>query len=149
MTPAHASARRTVAGAPATPDDARRWVAYDFAVLHVVAHPHVGAFVPVGVVLHARTAEFLGMLVLCDPAELARRIPDVDAELLSRYLEAARAICEGVETHGPVALTPPSERFHWLTAPRSDVIRASAVHEGVCEDPARELERLYGMYVGP
>jgi hypothetical protein len=148
MTPVRTPSTLTIAGTPATPDDARRWVAYDFAVLRVVAHPHVGAFVSVGVVLHARTAEFLGMRVLCDPVELARRIPDVDAELLSRYLEAARAICEGDESHGPVALTPPSERFHWLTAPRSDVIQASAVHEGVCEDPARELERLYGMYVG-
>jgi hypothetical protein len=75
-------------------------------------------------------------------------VPDVDPELLGRYLEAARAICEGAETHGPVALTAPSERFHWLTAPRSDVIQASPVHEGVCRDPARELERLYRMYVG-
>jgi hypothetical protein len=123
-------------------------VEYDFAVLRVVPHPHVGSAVPVGVVLHARRAEFLGMRVLCDPAELARRIPDVDAELLARYLEAARGICEGSLTHGPVALTSPSERFHWLTAPRSDVIQASPVHEGVCCDPAVELERLYGMYVG-
>ena len=35
------------------------WVAYDFAVLRAVPHPHVGAFVPVGVVVHARTREFL------------------------------------------------------------------------------------------
>ena len=123
-------------------------IEYDFAVLRVVPHPYVGTSVPVGVVLHARRAEFLGMRVLCDAAELARRIPDVDAALLARYLEAARGICEGADTHGPVALTPPSERFHWLTAPRSDVIQASPVHEGVCRDPAAELERLYGIYVG-
>ena len=123
-------------------------VEYDFAVLRVVPHPYDGSAVPVGVVLHARRAEFLGMRVLCDAAELARRIPDVDAEMLARYLEAARGICEGALTHGPVALTSPSERFHWLTAPRSDVIQASPVHEGVCRDPAAELERLYGMYVG-
>lgn len=130
--------------APATP-----WVPYDFAVLRVVAHPYDGVFVPVGVVVHARTAEFLGMRVLCDVAELARRIPHVDAELLARYLAAAQLICAGVDTHGPVAMTSPSERFHWLTAPRSDVIQASAVHEGLCRNPAAELERLYGMYVGP
>ena len=123
-------------------------VEYDFAILRVVAHPHVGSAVPVGVVMHARAAEFLGMRVLSDATELARRIADVDAELLARYLEAARGICEGALTHGPVALTPPSERFHWLTAPRSDVIQASPVHEGVCRDPRAELERLYGMYVG-
>jgi hypothetical protein len=125
-----------------------RWVAYDFAVLRVLAHPHDGVFIPVGVVVHARTAEFLGMRVLCDAAELARRIRDVDAELLARYLAAAQQVCAGTESHGPVALTSPSERFHWLTAPRSDVIQASPVHEGVCRDPAAELERLFGMYVG-
>lgn len=139
----------TVAAVPAYANRAALpAIEYDFAVLRVVPHPYVGTAVPVGVVLHARRAEFLGMRVLCDAVELARRIPDVDAELLARYLEAARGICEGAITHGPVALTPPSERFHWLTAPRSDVIQASPVHEGVCRDPAVELERLYGIYVG-
>ena len=71
----------------------------------------------------------------------------LDAELLARYLRSVRAICEGDETAGPVALTPPSERFHWLTAPRSDVIQSSPVHEGVCSDLERELERLYSAYV--
>ena len=126
----------------------RPWIDYDFAVLRAVPHPHVGSFVPVGVVLHARTAEFLGMRVLDDAAELARRIPDVDPELLARYLRACRAICEGDERYGPVALTPPSERFHWLTAPRSDVLQSSPVHEGVCEDPKETLAALYDAYVG-
>lgn len=127
--------------------DPARWVDYDFAVLHVVPHPHVGAFVPVGVVVHARTAEFLGLRVLCDAAELARRAPDVDAEVLARYLDACRAICAGDEAFGPVALAPTSERFHWITAPRSDVIQSSAVHEGMCADPREALERLYREYV--
>ena len=61
-------------------------VEYDFAVLRVVPHPHVGSAVPVGVVLHARAAEFLGMRVLSDAAELSRRIADVDVEMLARYL---------------------------------------------------------------
>jgi hypothetical protein len=123
-------------------------VAYDFAVLRAVPHPHIGAFVPVGVVVHARTREFLDMRVLTEPAELAARVPDVDAELLARYLRAALDICRGHEDAGPVALVSPSERFHWLTAPRSDVIQSGPVHEGVCEDPARALDELYEAYVG-
>ncbi len=126
---------------------AERRFAYDFAVLRVVPHVHLGAFVPVGVVLHARTAEFLGMRVLLDPSELRLRAPDVDADLLSRYLRSAHAICEGDPSAGPVALSPPSERFHWLTAPRSDVIQAGPVHEGLCENPREELEELYLQYV--
>ena len=124
-----------------------RSVSYDFAVLRAVPHPHIGAFVPVGVVLHARTVDYLGMRSLTDIDELREQVPEVDAELLARYLRSARAICDGDETAGPVALTPPSERFHWLTAPRSDVIQSSPIHEGVCSDPERELDALFRTYV--
>ena len=124
------------------------WTAYDFAVLRAVPHVHLGAFVPVGVVLHARTAEFLGARLLTDEAELRARVPDVDVELLARYLRACEAICAGDPSAGPVALDPPSERFHWLAAPRSDVLQSSPVHGGLCEDPARELDELFETYVG-
>jgi hypothetical protein len=120
---------------------------YDFAVLRVVPRVHLGEFVNVGVVLHARTAEFLALRVLTDVAELRARVPHVDAELLSRYLLASEAICAGDAAAGPVALAPPSERFHWLTAPRSDVLQSSPVHEGVTGDVKAELEALYRLYV--
>ena len=120
---------------------------YDFAVLRVVPRVHLGAFVNVGVVLHARAAEFLALRVLTDVATLHLRLPGMDAELLARYLRASEAIARGDSSAGPVALAPPSERFHWLTAPRSDVLQSSPVHEGVCTDLPGELERLYRDYV--
>lgn len=125
----------------------QRWVVYDFAVLRVVPHVHLGAFVPVGVVVHSRTAGFLGLRVLTEPDALRARLPDVDIDLLVRYLRASQAICAGDPGAGPVALVPPSERFHWLTAPRSDVIQASPIHEGLAADPARALDELYEKYV--
>lgn len=124
------------------------WVSYDFAVLRVVPHVHLGAFAPVGVVLHARTADFLGLRVLTDRAALRALAPAVDTELLERYLRSCQAIAEGDPQAGPLALAPPSERFHWLTAPRSDVIQSSPIHSGLASDPRRELEELYGKYVG-
>lgn len=123
-------------------------VDYDFAVLRAVPRVHLGAFVNVGVLLHARTAEFLSLRVLTDVDALRERVRGVDPELLARYLRSAEAICRGDEAAGPVALAPPSERFHWLTAPRSDVIQCSPVHEGVCRAPEPELRRLYDEYVG-
>lgn len=120
---------------------------YAFAVLRVVPHVHLGTFVNVGVVVHERTSEYLGIRVIDDARELARRIPDIDAELLARYLCACRAIGEGDATGGPVALAPSSERFHWLTAPRSDVLQASPVHEGVGDDPARALDEIFATFV--
>lgn len=123
------------------------WIAYDYAVLRVVPRVHLGVGVNVGVVLHARTADFLGIRVRCERAWLAERVRGVDPELLEAYLEACCALSRGDESAGPVALTPPSERFHWMTAPRSDVIQPSPVHGGLTQEPGAELDRLYALYV--
>lgn len=124
-----------------------RWTAYDFAILRVVPHVYLGAFVDIGVVLHARTVGFLGMRAVTEAKELGARVPGVDVELLMRYLRSFQAICEGSTDAGPVALAPPSERFHWLTAPRSDVLQSSPVHGGLCEDPAQTLAELFAAHV--
>ena len=119
---------------------------YAFAILRAVPHVHLGNFVNVGVVVHAPTAEFLDMRVLSDVDSLRRRAPDTDVELLARYLEASRAVCAGDAAAGPLALAAPSERFHWLTAPRSDVLQSSPIHEGI-GDPAQALDELFELYV--
>jgi hypothetical protein len=76
-------------------------VEYDFAVLRVVPRVHLGAFINVGVVLHARTAEFLALRVLTDTAALKARLPGVDTELLARYLRSHQAIGAGDPSAGP------------------------------------------------
>ena len=131
-----------------SPGTARPRIAYDFAILRAVPHVHLGAFVPVGVMVHARTAEFLALRAITDVAELGRRVRDVDIEMLSRYLRTCEGICAGDASAGPIALLPTSERFHWLTAPRSDVLQSSPVHGGICDDPAKALEKLFEEYVG-
>ena len=122
-------------------------VDYDFAILRVVPRVHLGAFVNVGVVLHARTVEFLALRAVTDEQVLAAHVHGVDVDLLARYLRSCVAICAGDIAAGPMALAPPSERFHWLTAPRSDVLQSSPVHEGICDDPQRALDALFEEYV--
>ena len=124
------------------------WISYNFAVLRVVPHVHLGTFIPVGIVLHARTTEFIAARVLSDLTHLHAHLEGTDVELLCRYLKSCEAICAGDTTAGPIALAPPSERFHWLTAPRSDVIQCGPVHEGLCDDPAVTLEDLFRSLVG-
>ncbi len=123
------------------------WISYNFAVLRVVPHVHIGAFIPVGIVLHARTTEFIAARVITDAMQLASCVEGTDIELLSRYLRSCEAICAGDRSAGPIALAPPSERFHWLTAPRSDVIQSGPVHEGLCENPASTLQDLYSAII--
>jgi hypothetical protein len=68
-------------------------IPYNFAVLRVVPHVHLDAFVNVGVVLHARTAEFVGALLVTDADSLRRRVGGrVDIELLAKYLTSLAAI---------------------------------------------------------
>lgn len=126
---------------------AGRRMQYGFAVLRVVPHPHIGEAVDVGVVVHSRPAEYLGIRVVSDPSVLRRMVGDVDIELLARYLASCEAIAAGDVAAGPIALLSAPERFHWLASPRSDVLQASAVHSGLTSDPAEELERLFATYV--
>ena len=120
-----------------------------YAVLRVVPHVYLGTFVPVGVMVHARTADFLAMRVLADESKLRERVTAIDVDLLVRYLKSCQLVCDGDASAGPVALAPPSERFHWLTAPRSDVIQSSPVHSGMTEDPRTALDELYARFVEP
>lgn len=143
--PGHADDSGTPMTSGAMTGDA--WIAYHFTVLRVVPHVHTGAFVNVGVVLHARAAEFLGMRAIMELEALRSRAPDVDVDLLLRYLQGYDAICRGDERAGPIALVPTSERFHWISAPRSDVLQPAPVHEGRCKDPEIELENLFRGYV--
>ncbi|HYH81560.1 MAG TPA: DUF3037 domain-containing protein [Longimicrobium sp.] len=123
--------------------------AYNFAVIRAVPHAYLGTFVNVGVVMHARTVSFLRARVVTDARVLHALAPGMDVELLARYLDACRAICDGDPDAGPVALAPTSERFHWLTSPRSDVIQSSPVHEGLCGDPEQTLDELFATFVRP
>jgi DUF3037 family protein len=120
-----------------------RTIPYNFAVLRVVPHVHIGSAVPVGVILHAPTTRFVGMRVLVERAALVARAPHIDVELLMRYLATYRAVCNAEYAGGSLSLGSPSERFHWLTAPRSDVIQSGAVHEGVCANVDHELDDLF------
>ena len=78
-----------------------------------------------------------------------RRIGPVAARREGRRKAAGRCPMprrSAAAAAGPLALAAPSERFHWLTAPRSDVLQSSPVHEGI-GDPAKALDELFMFYV--
>ena len=123
-------------------------IAYDFAVLRLVPHPHLERWIPIGVVVFSRTEEFLGARVMLDPERLAAHAPDLDIDVLVRYLRNWEAIARGEAAAGTVAHYPPSERFHWLTCPRSDVLQASPVRRGLTDNLDDALNRLWQEQVG-
>jgi hypothetical protein len=40
-----------------------------------------------------------------------------------------------------------SERFHWLTTPRSTLVQTGPLRTGTTDDPASTFEHLYGLMV--
>ncbi|MBX5445412.1 DUF3037 domain-containing protein [Sphaerobacter sp.] len=120
---------------------------YSYAIIRLVPCVTRGEFVNVGVILFARTFGFLETRIEVDRDRVRALAPDLDLDLVVRHLRNLQRISAGVPDAGPVATLPPSERFHWLTAPRSTMIQPSPVHVGLTDDPAAALEHLMDVYV--
>ena len=129
------------------PASAEPDVWYSYAVVRVVPRVERGEFLNVGAILFARTAEYLAASIELDRQRLELLAPDLDLASVERHLSAFLAICDGRSDGGPLAALPPSERFHWLTAPRSTIIQTSPVHVGRTTDLPGELDRLLRCFV--
>lgn len=117
--------------------------AFDYAILQVVPRVDRDERLNVGVILFCPAAAFLGCRISVDPGRLRAVAPQLDLHAVARQLDAIRAVCSGNPDAGPIARLSPSERFHWLSAPRSTVVQPSAAHAGLCDDPAAALDRLF------
>jgi hypothetical protein len=113
----------------------------------VVPRVERGEYLNVGVILFVRTLDFLESRVELDRERLLALAPGLELAPIERHLAAFQAICAGQPLGGPLAELPPTERFHWLTAPRSTVVQTSAVHVGRTAEPADEVERLLDRFV--
>ena len=121
--------------------------AYDYSVVRVVPDVARGEFLNAGVILFAKTHRALLSRIALDEGRLAALAPGADVAAIRSHLESIERICAGGEVAGPHASLSASERFHWLTAPRSTVIQVSPVHSGICDDPAAEADRLFARLV--
>jgi hypothetical protein len=121
--------------------------AYDYSVIRVVPDVARGEVLNVGVVLFAKSHRSLIARIALDETRLAALAPDADVAAIRSHLDSIERICAGGETAGPHAHLSASERFHWLTAPRSTVIQLSSVHSGICDEPEAEADRLFRRLV--
>ncbi len=122
---------------------------YSYAVIRVVPRVERGESINAGVVLFARTTGYLRAIVELNTARLLALAPETDIQTIERHLHQFCAISDGSADGGPMAELPPSERFHWLTAPRSTVIQTSPVHMGTADDLDAALEDLLNDFVRP
>lgn len=120
---------------------------FQYAILRVVPRVERGECLNVGVVLYARTRDFLGMRVALDEARLAALSPETDPAPLRAQLEGLLRIAHGDPDAGPIARLPFPQRFHQLVAPSSTTLQTSAVHTGMCDDPEAMLDHLHARLV--
>src|SRR5262249_20857112 len=111
-------------GGPRCPTSSKRptvsaRLAFDYTVVQVVPRVERDERLNAGVILFCPAAGFLGCRIALDETRLRALAPDVDVGAVSAQLEGVRAICAGDAGAGPIARLSPSERFHWLSTPRS------------------------------
>lgn len=113
-----------------------RWFAYDFVTIRLVPRVHRGEFHNMGVIVFSAQHRFLAGRFVDEADLLSTCLGRLvhDPALLVKYLHTLRLIVRGDRGGGPIAALSPSQRFHWLSAPRSDIIQPGSVHHGRCRD---------------
>ncbi|MDQ6744494.1 MAG: DUF3037 domain-containing protein [Actinomycetota bacterium] len=127
---------------------------FSYALLRVVPRVERGERFNVGVVLFCRQRDFLAAKVMLDRVRLSALTPLCPAEALEQLageleqrLATLSRVAAGDAEAGAIASLPASERFGWLAAPASTMVQPSAVHTGLCSDPAATLDDLFDHLV--
>ena len=121
--------------------------AHEYCVVRVVPDIERGECLNVGVILVSRERRFLDARIHLDLRRLKALWPGVDdgaIELIGSHLDLIPMVCVGDPAGGPIARLRLGERWHWLTAPSSTIVQPGMHRTGLSEDPASELERLFG-----
>jgi hypothetical protein len=120
---------------------------FSYAVLRLVPRIERGERINVGVILFSRPLGFLAARTGFDDRRVAALWPAFDPAPVRPLLTAIERIAAGDADAGPIARLDQTARFHWLVSPSSTVIQPSAVHTGICGDPAGELDKLFAALV--
>lgn len=120
---------------------------FEYAVIRVVPRVERQEFINVGVILYCQPQGFLQTVFNLNEPRLHAFCAELDLPELQERLRAFERICAGRATGGPIGQLPIAARFRWLTAIRSTVVQASAVHPGLCDDAATTLARLHAQLV--
>jgi hypothetical protein len=122
---------------------------FSYAVYRLVPRVERGERINVGVVVFSRPLDYLAARTALDEARLAALAPGLDPASVRPHLTAIERIAAGDPGAGPIAALDLTARFHWLVSPSSTIIQPSAVHTGLCGEPAAELDRLFRELVEP
>lgn len=120
---------------------------FSYAVVRTVPDIEREEFLNSGLILFCRPRRFLAARTSLDVAALEALRTGCDLDGIRDQLAFIEAVAAETVTAGPFATMSQSERFHWLTTPRSTVVQPGPLHAGTTHDPAATFERLYGVLV--
>src|SRR5687768_11589130 len=110
--------------------------AFSYAVLRIVPDIEREEFVNVGLILFDRERRFLAARTVHDESALDALRPGCDHQAIRRQLELIEQIAAGTAATAPFDAMSQSERFHWLTTPRSTIVQTGPMHAGTTDDAA-------------
>jgi Protein of unknown function (DUF3037) len=120
---------------------------FSYAVLRVVPDIEREEFLNAGLVVFCRARRYLGARTSLDPRRLATLVAEADAAAIREQLSLVERIAAGEVAAERLGSMSQSERFHWLTTPRSTVVQPGPIHGGMTDDPAATFEHLYATLV--
>ena len=120
---------------------------FSYAVVRVVPDIEREEFLNSGLILFSRPHRFILARTQLDEARLRDLAATGDVDGVRGQLNLFERIAAGEPDAGPIAHLTPSERFHWLTAPRSTAVQPGPIHTGVTDDPRATFEHLFGLLV--
>ena len=120
---------------------------FSYAALRVVPDIEREEFLNAGLILFCRPREYLAARTTLDARALDALRPGSDIDAIREQLELAARIAAGEVSAAPFATMSQSERFHWLTTPRSTLVQPGPLHAGTTDDPEATFDHLYRVLV--
>jgi hypothetical protein len=120
---------------------------FSYAAIRVVPDIEREEFLNAGLIVFCRSRRFLQARTALDEAALSALRPSSDMAALRHQLALFEQTAAGDPAAGPISELSQSERFHWLTAPRSTVVQPGPIHSGTTDDPAATFEHLWHVLV--
>ena len=120
---------------------------FEYAVLRVVPDIEREEFLNAGLILFCRPRQYLRAMTALDVKALGAVHPDNDVVAIGEQLHFVEAVAAGTLKVAPFASMSQSERFHWLTTPRSTLVQPGPLHAGMSDDPDATFDHLFTMLV--
>jgi hypothetical protein len=123
--------------------------AYQYAVWRCQPDAERAESLNVGVVVYSPRLRFLGARAEVDAGRLRAALGPVDVAAVGAAVRHRLAVASGDPSGGSLAALEQGDRFGFLVAPSSTVVRPGPVHTGLCDDAGETLERLFARLVLP